>query len=119
MRANVWICDGCRINLASHHKCGALDLETPLPIANEKCCKRLLRDASHCALASIQCCRVGFQFSHRGMKWLPGFGKSWIGELDATDVRKLRRMRWLHQEHNRGPTRFHSKSESGSLRLYH
>jgi hypothetical protein len=79
MRANVLISDASRINLTSDYNSRALDRVTFLPIPNQKVCKRLSRNASHDAPASIQFFRVGFQFSHGCVVRLPGFGKSRIG----------------------------------------
>ena len=119
MRANVWIGNSSRINLTSNYNSGAPDRITLLPIRDQKVCKRLLRNASHEALASIQFFRIHFQFSHRGVIRLAGFGNSRIGQLDTTDVRQLKCMRWSPQEHYSRPTGFYSKPESGSLRLHH
>src|SRR5881394_2603041 len=90
MRSNVRICDVSGIDLASHHKRSAPDPKSFLLIAFKKYCKCLLRNASHRPLALIQFCRVRFEFSHGCMIWLPGFGKSWIAQFDATDIRELR-----------------------------
>src|SRR5436190_7093288 len=111
MRSNVRICDLSGIDLASHHKRSAPDPKSFLLITFKKYCKCLLRNVSHHPLALIQFCRVRFEFSHGCMIWLPGFGKSWIAQLDATDIRELRGMRCVCQEHNRRPTGFHSKSK--------
>jgi hypothetical protein len=79
MRANVLTSNASRINLTSNHNSGALNRVTFLPVPNQKVRKRLLRNASHDPLASIQFFGVGFQFSHGCVVRLPGFGKSRIG----------------------------------------
>ena len=100
----------------SHHQRGAPDPKSFLPIASQKCPKRLLCNAPHQALASTHYSGVRFQFSHPRVVWLPGFRKSRIGQLDSVHIRELRRIARPRQEHHHSPTRFHSKPESGSLR---
>ena len=95
VRANVRICDDRRIDLASHHEDGPPDPVTFLPIAGQKCPKRLLCNAPHQALASVHYSGVRFQFSHPRVVWLSGFRKSRIGQLDSVHIRELRRIESL------------------------
>ncbi|PYK43281.1 MAG: hypothetical protein DME53_12840 [Verrucomicrobia bacterium] len=98
------ICDDRRIDLASHHEDGPPDPVTFLPIAGQKCPKRLLCNAPHQALASVHYSGVRFQFSHPRVVWLPRFEKSRIGQLDSVDIRELRRIARPRQEYHHSPT---------------
>ena len=113
MRADVRICDRTRIDLASDHKSSTLDSEILLPIAREKFRNRFFRNASHYIDAPTYFLRIGFQPSHGGVIWLPGFRKLRIGEIDPLDIAQVRRTSWALQQHCSRPTGFYSKSESG------
>src|SRR5262245_54228602 len=119
MRSDVRICNVGRIDLASHHKRSAPDPKSFLPVPIKKCCKRLLRNASHCTLALVHFCRVGFEFPEISVMWLSRFGKSRIAKLHPSDVCEVRCTRHICQEHNCSPTGFHSKPKCSGLTFGH
>ena len=118
MRADVWIRDCCRIELASNHKRCAPDSVTFALIICEKVRDGLFGYAMHDLRAPVYLLRIRFELSKGGVVGLARLGNSRVGQVDHPIITQRRRTNWTSKQHSSCPAGFYAKAWSRDFGLH-